>query len=133
MSFSNYWEKAALCHVFGILAYAPPAAIHVGLSTANPTEDGSGNAEPAGGAYARVVTAPANWIWNNGTSRVENAVRLNFPNPTAPWGLITHFTLWDAALGGGNFLDYAALGTAKQVNAGDPPYFDPGALTFAMD
>jgi len=49
--FSNYWENKILDHIFGKGSYAPPT-IYVGLSTADPTDDGSGLAEPSGNAYS---------------------------------------------------------------------------------
>ena len=54
--FSDYWENKILDHIFGKGSYTPPT-IYVGLSTADPTDDGSGLAEPSGNGYARKQTS----------------------------------------------------------------------------
>jgi hypothetical protein len=61
-SFSNYLENELLDHVFGAAAYSAPATLYVGLSTADPTDDDSGLAEPSGNGYARVA------VTNNATN-----------------------------------------------------------------
>lgn len=97
MSASNYLEDAILNHVFGTQAYAAPT-IHVGLSTADPGEDGAGADEPVGGAYDRLATAPSDWNASAG-GMVSNAVDLTFAEATAGWGVITHFALFDKGIG----------------------------------
>lgn len=128
MSLSDYTQEKLLKHLFGLGAFTVPT-LYVGLSTANPGANGAGNAEPAGGAYARVATIAANWTWNATPKRIENAATLTFPTPTAPWGTVTYMTLWDAATGG-NMIDYTALATAKTVGTGEAPFFDVGQMTF---
>lgn len=131
--FSNSQEAAILNHFFGKATWTAPTNIHVALSTANPTDDGSLIAEPAGNAYARVLTAAADWNTASGTAPAvtsNNAV-ITFPEATGAWGTITHFALYDAATAG-TFLGSGALGTSKAVNAGDTPRFSVGALLFKL-
>ncbi|MFP4027925.1 MAG: hypothetical protein ACLFWL_09050 [Candidatus Brocadiia bacterium] len=96
MSGSNYLEDAVLNHIFDKASYPAPT-VHVGLSTADPGEDGSGLSEPVGGAYDRVVTAPADWNASSG-GMINNAVDLTFAEATEAWGTITHFGLFDKAI-----------------------------------
>jgi len=53
--------------------------------------------------------------------------------PTANWGMVTHWGIFDAATAG-NLLIHAALTTSKMINNGDAaPSFGAGALTFQID
>ena len=45
--FSDYWENEILDHIFDKDGLTPPT-MFVGLSTADPTDDGTGLAEPSG-------------------------------------------------------------------------------------
>jgi hypothetical protein len=129
-SFSNYLELEILDHVFGKGSYTPPT-IYVGLSTADPTESGSGIAEPSGNAYARVATTGATWTTASGGA-ISNAADITFPEATGSWGTITHFFLSDAATNG-NVLAYGALGTSKAIGSGDTAKFATGDLDVTLD
>lgn len=130
MSFSNFWENENLDHLFGKGVYTPPTNIFVGLSTANPQDDGSGLAEPAAG-YARVQTSPSDWtVAANGS--LTNANTITFPTSTGSWGTINYVALFDAA-SGGNMLAWGALTTPKVVESGKTPKFNAGALTCTQD
>ena len=52
-SIADYLENELSDHVMGVGAYTPPATVYLGLSTADPTDDASGLAEPSGNGYAR--------------------------------------------------------------------------------
>jgi hypothetical protein len=128
-SFSDFLEDEILDHLFGKGAYSPPT-IHVGLSTADPGDDGSGLAEPSGNGYARVATSPADW--NAATDGVmENASDIAFAEATAAWGTVTHFALFDA-LAGGNMLAHGALTESKTVASGDTAEFAVGDLAVSL-
>ena len=133
MSFSDYLETKVLDHVFGKIAYTMPT-VYVGLSTADPLDDGSGLAEPVGGAYARVATTGATWnaAVAGAPSSINNAAAISFPQATASWGTVTHFALFDAATGG-NLLGSGALTAAKAVANGDTVKFDIGQLSATLD
>jgi hypothetical protein len=63
----------------------------------------------------------------------SNKATITFPAPTANWGSITHFALYDASTAG-NMLFCAALTTSKTVNNGDAaPSFVVDALTVQVD
>lgn len=127
MSFSNYWEGEILDHLFDIGVYSAPT-IYVALSTADPTEDGSGLAEPAGGSYARKTIS----AWSRTDNEVDNDSDESFVTATGDWGTITHFALYDAATAG-NILASAALDSSKTVSSGDTAKFSAGTLNVTLD
>lgn len=129
---SDFLEVELRKHIFRTGSMTKPAALHVSLHTANPTDAGTGT-EVSGGSYARVQRDPldANWTAASATDGITtNAADITFPSPSANWGLITHVGVWDAAVAG-NMICYAALTTAKTVNSGDAaPKFLVGQLSF---
>lgn len=129
-SFADYWENEILDHLFGKRSYAP-STIYVGLSTADPLEDGSGLAEPSGNGYARVQTASSDW---NAASEgaLDNASNIAFAQATGNWGTITHFALFDAATGG-NMLAHGALSLSKAISTSDYTGFEAGDLEISLD
>ena len=128
--FSNYWENKILDHIFGKGSYTPPT-IYVGLSTADPTDDGSGLAEPSGNAYTRVQTSASNWnAASNGA--LDNTGNITFAQSTGSWGTITHFALFDAAAAG-NMLAYGALSQSKAIGESDTARFEAGDLHISLD
>lgn len=129
-SFANFWENEILDHVFGKGAYTPPT-IYVGLSTADPTDSGSGLAEPSGNGYARVQTAAADWDPSSGGA-LDNANDITFPPASGSWGTVTHFALFDAATSG-NMLAHGQLTVAKAIGSGDTAKFAAGDLDVSLD
>lgn len=129
-SLGNYAEEALLDHLFNLASFTQPT-IHLALSTADPTEDGSGLSEPSGDGYSRVETAASDWSRTDST--VENANELAFPEATGSWGTITHVAMYDASTGG-NMLAYTALdGGGVAIEANDTLRFPAGDLTLSMD
>jgi hypothetical protein len=128
--FSDYWENEILDHLFDKGWYAPPAAIYLALSTADPGDMGLGAAEPPAGSYTRVETSKAHWAGASGGA-VCNANAIEFAQATSAWGTITHFALYDAALGG-NLLACGLLTEPATVAAGDTLRFEPGDLTVTL-
>lgn len=132
---SDYLEGELRKHIFRTGSFTKPSALYVSLHTANPAEDASG-AEVSGGSYARVQRDPADGNWSGASATnglTDNVAAITFPSPTANWGTITHFAIWDAS-SGGNMLIYGALAVPKTVNNGDAaPSFGAGDLdiTFA--
>lgn len=124
--------------------FTPPANMFVGLLTVAPSETGGGT-EVTGGSYARVSVAStlANWAGTQGAGTTvassgtngttSNNAAITFPTPTANWGNVVAFGLYDASTAG-NLLIYATLTAAKTINNGDPaPSFAAAALTFQID
>ena len=82
-SLSNYVEDEVLDHVLKTGVWAQPAALYVALSTADPTDAGSGMAEPSGNGYARVQHD----AWDAAASRAtENTGTISFPEASGSWG-----------------------------------------------
>ena len=128
--FSNYWENKILDHIFGKGSYTPPT-IYVGLSTADPIDDGSGLAEPSGNGYARVQTSASDWnATSNGT--LDNSSDIIFSQATGNWGTITHFALFDAATAG-NMLAHGVLSQSKSISESDTARFEAGDLDISLD
>jgi len=130
-SFGNYLENELLDHVFMKGDYTSPTNIFVALSTADPTDDASGLAEPSGGSYARVSTSGSDWD-TAASGALDNANAITFPTATASWGTITHFALYDAS-SGGNMLAHGALSASKVVGNGDTAEFAAGDLDVTLD
>ena len=129
-SFSDHWENEILDHIFGKGSYTPPT-IYVGLSTADPGDDGTGLSEPSGNGYARVQTAASDWNSASGGS-LDNAEVIEFSEATGDWGTVTHFALFDAA-SGGNLLAHGSLSQSKSIAGGDTARFAAGDLDVSMD
>ncbi len=128
--FSDYWENKILDHIFGKGSYTPPT-IYVGFSTADPTDDGSGLAEPSDNAYARVQTSASDWnAASNGS--LDNVSDITFAQATGNWGTITHFALFDAATAG-NMLAHGALSQSKAIGESDTARFEAGDLDISLD
>lgn len=128
-SFGDYWEDEVLDHLFGKGSYTPPT-IYVALSTADPTDDGSGASEPSGSGYARVETAGADWDASSGGA-TANANAITFPEASGSWGTVTHFALYDAATDG-NMLAHGALTASKTISSGETPRFAAGDLDVSL-
>lgn len=128
-SFSDYAEAAVLDHLFGLATMTSPT-LYLAASTANPTDDASGLAEPSGNGYARVATASSDW--QRSSNVVDNVNEKAFPEATGTWGNITHLALFDAA-SGGNMIAHAALDTARSIAANETLRFPAGSITFTLD
>ena len=129
-SFSDYWEDEILDHIFGQGSYTPPT-IYVGLSTADPGDDGAGLSEPTGNGYGRVATSASDWASASGGS-LENADTIEFDEATGSWGTVTHFALFDAA-SGGHLLAHGTLTQSKAVGSSDTARFATGDITVSLD
>jgi len=128
-SLSDYGEGAILDHLFGIAAMAQPT-LYIAVSTADPTDAGTGVAEPTGNGYARIATASTDWQRTGNV--IDNVNELSFPEATGTWGTLTHIAIFDAATGG-NMIAHAALGTSKAIAANETLRFPVGNITFTMD
>lgn len=133
-SFGNYLEDKLLDHVFGNTAYSAPATIYIGLSKADPLDDGSGIDEPVGGNYSRVAVTNNTTNWPNSVAGAKsNGTAITFPTASAGWGVCTHFFLYTTASGAGNLLGHAQLTNSKTVDSGDTLSFAIGELDLTLD
>ncbi|HEY9647564.1 MAG TPA: hypothetical protein V6C88_14405 [Chroococcidiopsis sp.] len=132
--FSDYAEGKILDHVFGAVTYTPPATLYIALFTTTPNvETGASGTEVTGGNYSRVAVTnnATNWPAASGGSK-SNGTQINFPTPSAGWGTVVGFGVYDAS-SAGNMLGAAALTASKVINSGDPVYFPASSLTVALD
>lgn len=110
-------------HLFRTGSMTKPAALHVALFV--------GATEVTGGAYARVQHGPSDAAWTDqvgGDGRTVNIGVITFAAPSANWGIVTAFKVFDAATAG-NELVSGNLTAPKTINTGDPaPSFADGAL-----
>lgn len=115
-SISDYLENELLDHIFETGAYVVPT-IYIALSTADPTEDGSGIAEPVGNNYARKAHA----AWNAAALRaITNDGEITFNMSSGAWGTISHYAIFDD-LTAGNMLAYGSLTIPKAIVANNTP------------
>jgi hypothetical protein len=132
---SDYLEVELRKHIFRTGSFTKPTVLAVALFTVTPSDSGGGT-EVTGGSYARVQRDPldANWTGASSTDGLtDNAAAITFPTPTANWGTVVAFGIFDAT-SGGNLLVWGPITPNKTINNGDPaPAFATGALdiTFA--
>lgn len=116
-SISDYLELELLDHVFQAAAAYTPPTVYIALSTADPTDNASGIAEPVGNGYARKAHA----AWNAAATRaITNNGVITFAQATGAWGTITHYAIYDA-ITAGNMLAHGSLATNKSVVNGNTP------------
>jgi hypothetical protein len=102
---------------------------YVSLHTADPTDTGLN--EVSGGSYARVGPVPFTNSGTNPTVSANSAIATYQP-ATAPWGTISFFGIWDAAVAG-NFRGSGAVTPTKAVNSGDTARFVVGSLSITVN
>jgi len=131
---SDYLEGQLRAHIFRTASFTKPTTIAVGLFTAAPSDAGGGT-EVTGGSYARVSVNPldANWSAASSTDGVTtNVSAITFAAPTATWGTVTHFGIYDAATAG-NLLVHGTLTASRVISNGDAaPSFAAGALSITF-
>lgn len=143
-SLSNYLENKLIDAFVRAQAFTMPATTYVALATGAGSDAACGT-EVTGGSYARVAVTSslANWagtqsagstVASSGTGgTTSNNAAITFPAPTANWGTVVEYCVFDASTAG-NLLFRATLTASKTVNSGDAaPSFSIGALTFQID
>jgi hypothetical protein len=141
---SNYLTNKVIDYVMRAQTFTAPATVYVALATTTGSSAACGT-EETGTGYARVAVTSALAGWagtqgatttavSSGTSgQTSNNATITFGSPTASWGTVTEFCVFDA-LTGGNLLWRAALTTSKTINSGDAaPSFAISALTWTIN
>ncbi len=142
-SLTDYAENKVVDAMFRGQTLGAPATFYVGLDTVA-CNDAGGGTEVTGGSYARVAVTSslANWAGtqsagsttaSTGTGgQTSNNAAISFPAPTANWGSVVSFRLWDASTSGNAWI-CQTLTAAKTVNSGDSaPSFAIGAMTITF-
>jgi hypothetical protein len=126
---SNFLTNKIIDFVMRGQVYTPPTNVFVALATTTGSPAACGT-EVTGGSYTRVSVPTSLTAWSatqgagtitvsTGTSgATSNNATITFPAPTANWGTVTEFCVFDAATSG-NLLFRAALTTSKVINNGD--------------
>lgn len=139
---SDFLENKIIDQLFRGQVAPTTTTLHVGLLTTAPSDAGGGT-EVSGGSYARVAVTSslANWagtqaagsvVASSGTGgATSNNVAISFPTPTATWGTVTHFGIYDAATGG-NLLFWGSLTINKTINQADTVTFPAASLSITF-
>lgn len=143
MAMSKYLANKLIDHIFRTASFSKPTNLYWALFTTDPTITGSGT-EVSGGSYARVQLDPLDTNYtatqggtsgaSSGTpSKTTNAVAVTFAAPTADWGTVGWWGLFDAPSGGNLLLEGALLSTQTVRNGDTAPSFPIGSIqeTFA--
>lgn len=141
---SDYLENKVIDWLLRGQTFTAPATVYYALATSSGSDSACGT-EVSTGSYARVAVTSslANWAGtqsagstsaSSGTGgTTSNNAAVTFPTPTANWGTIVEFCVFDASTSG-NLLFRTALTVSKTVNNGDAaPSFAIGAATFQID
>ena len=124
---SDYLENKVLDHVLGTTAMTSPADVYVGLYTVAPTDAGGGT-EVSGNAYAREAVT----FSSASSGATANDAEVEFDTPTASWGTVVAFGIFDAATTG-NLLYWGDLTVNKTIDTGDVVKFLVGDIDITED
>ena len=139
---SDFLENKLIDQLFRGQTAPTTTTLYVGLLTAAPSDSGGGT-EVSGGSYARasIASSLANWagtqaagstVASSGTGgQTSNNTAITFATPTAGWGTVTHFGIFDAS-SGGNLLFWGALTIAKTINQADTVTFPAASLSITF-
>lgn len=140
---SDYLENKIIDQLFRGQAYAFPSTLYVGLLSTSPSDTGGGT-EVTGGSYARASAAASldNFAGTQSvgstaastgtTGTTSNNASITFVTPTASWGAVAAFGIYDAATGG-NLLFFGTLSISKTINQGDTVTFPAASLSVQID
>jgi hypothetical protein len=139
---SDYLENKLVDQLFRGQTAPTTTTLYVALYTAAPSDTGGGT-EVSGSNYSRVAVTSslANWagtqsagstLASSGTGgQTSNNGAITFPTPSATWGTVTHFAIYDAT-SGGNELFWGALTISKTINSGDTVSFPAASLSITF-
>lgn len=122
---STFLRNAVFNAIFRNITYTAGPNLFFSFHTASPGLTGVN--EVAGNNYARialVMGAPT------GGAGVSSAAVTSLPPTPANWGTLTHWGVWDAAIGG-NFLGGDALTNPIVTSIGVPVTFPSGNITWS--
>jgi hypothetical protein len=125
-SFTNTFEDEILNVIRGTTRTGW-ANRFIGLFTVAPSESAAGT-EVAGGSYARqavVLGAPGGGV-------ISNTGLISFPAPSAGWGLVVGWGLFEA-VSGGTCLVYGDQTPNKTIDIGDVVEYAIGDIDVSLD
>jgi len=131
--FGNTFRKTLNDAVFRDQAFGQ---IFVRLNTADPGPDGQTGTEVSGGSYAAFATTGTTWTVGTAAdpSVVSNAALISFAAASAPWGTVTHVSLWLHATStlAANFVGATSI-PPQVVTTGNTFTFPIGNLAHSFD
>lgn len=127
-SLTNYTEKKVLDHLLKTASYSPPATVYLGLSTADPTINGSGWADPSYTGYQCKAIAFA----AAGSRAIAQTGAVTFDPCTVGSSTVGWWGIWNQA-SGGNLLAFGALSVAKSIVVGNTPSVATGQVTVSFN
>lgn len=126
MSKSLYLEKRILDgYIGGTALPAIPGTLYFALFTTSPTEGNDTGVEVSGGSYARkgMTNNSSNFSAATQTglhpANKTNAAVITFTTPTANWGIVVAFGIYDAAAAG-NLLYWGVVTPNVNIVSGTP-------------
>ena len=129
---TTYFNNLIMNHTFGRngTPNTLPSDYYLGLSSTTPTIAGDNVTEPSSEAgYARVGISA--YLGNASEGEISNTVAISFPESTAVWGTITHFTLFDAA-DNGNLLAFSEISPNRNVDSETTLTIKSGQFTLTL-
>jgi len=139
---SDYAENKLIDLLARGQAFTAPTTHYYALATASGSDSACGT-EVSGGSYARasITASLTNYAGtqsagstsaSSGTGgQTSNNIAINFATPSAGWGTVVEYCVFDAS-SGGNLLWRAALTTNKAINSGDTVSFAIAAATLTL-
>lgn len=134
---TDYLETKLLEHTLAIAAFPKPATVWIALCISTPTDATKGT-EVSGGGYVRMQATFAQQAGR--TDTYVNSATIEWPTATAPWGVVSHTEIWDAATAGNRLFWEPLVNPAdmvtpvtKDVQAGDTLRIQPGGLRVSAD
>lgn len=130
--FSTYLGNKILDHLLKTASYTVPTNIYVAVSTTDPTEAGTGIAEPSS-SYNYARTLCNGWeAGDSTTGKTQNTAAITTPVASGDWGTIAYTATFDA-LTGGNMLTYGTLTPSQAVGANDSMEWAAGSFVMTLD
>lgn len=127
MSASSYLRGKILAHALRTASWAKPAGQYLALFV--------GGIEVVGGGYARIAFGPGDAFWSDqsaGDGRSVNLQDAVFASPTADWGLIDSFALYDAIAAGNQEITGVLTTPVLVQNGMSAPRFPAGLLAVTV-
>ena len=140
---SNATENRLIDQEFRGVPSTPVSTLYVALYSSAPSDIGGGT-ELTGNGYTRATIPCSLSAWagtqspgsvgaSTGTSgQTSNNVPVTFPMPTAPWGSVSHFAIFDAPTGG-TLRYHGPLGSIGTIPAGANVVYPAGTLVAIFD
>lgn len=102
--------------------------VWVGMNTGDPGSTGAN--EVSGGSYGRKLASFD--VSGSNPTVASNDVAIDFDQASAPWGELTHFSLWGSE-SGSDFLGGGVLDSSRSIEIGDVVRIPVGQLQIESD